>query len=554
MNAPNKIIPVVLFAYARPVHLARVLGCLRENRVPLIYAYADGAKGGADAAAVGEVRALLRAIDWCEVRLTERPANLGLGRNVLAGVTAVTAKHESFIVWEDDLICVPGTYDWMGAALRHYAGDARVMSVSAWTHPRITPADVADQPYLDARADCWVWGGYARAWRGMEQTAMEKLAATAARGLAPDAYGADLPQMARDEARKNIWAVRWLYHHLQHGGLCLRPPWSMVEHIGFDAGATHAGEALGWENPPLRAAPPLPSNWPEVVEHPECRRLWSAAAVVGHQSAAAWLKRVARKFIPASLLAPIEQRFFRVRWAGDFPDWAAARAACSGYDAASITAKVVAAARQVRDGRAVYERDGVVFQQPAPVWPALGVLLEAAQVRGGGLTVLDFGGSLGSLYQQNRGQLRGCAPLRWAVVEQPRLVEAGRREFQTGELRFYSSSAEACDAGMPDVLLLASVLCYLPAPFATLAELLQTGPARVIVERTGFSREDRTRLMVQRVPRTIYPASYPCWFFNRDEFLAAFAGRYRLVSEHADAIATPAGVEFRSFHFVRQPA
>lgn len=546
-------IPVVLLAYARPDHLARVLGCLRENRVPLIYAFADGAKGGADAAAVGDVRALLRAIDWCEVRRMEREENFGLGRNVLAGVTEVAAAHEAFIVWEDDLICVPGTYAWLCAALRRYATAERVMSVSAWNHPRVTPADIDERPYFDARADCWVWGGYARSWRGMDQPAAEKLAAVAAGGQAADAYGADLPRMARDETRKNIWAVRWLYHHLQQGGLCLRPPWSMVEHIGFDAGATNAGETMGWENPPLQAAPPLPPVWPDAGEHPECRRLWQAAGA-GPRTGVARLKRLARKFLPAGLLAPIERRFFRVRWEGDFPDWAAARAACSGYDEAGITGKVVQAARQVREGRAVYERDGVAFHQAAPAWPALGVLREAAKARGGGLTVLDFGGALGSLYFQHRERLRDCAPLRWSVVEQPALVEAGRREFQTEELKFYSSAREACDAGMPDVLLLASVLCYLPAPFETLAELLRTRPPRVIIERTGFVLGGKSRLMVQRVPRTIYAASYPCWFFGRDEFLAAFAGGYRLVHEQPDAVATPAGVEFRSFHFARLDA
>ena len=97
-----KTIPVVLLAYARPAHLGRVLACLRENGVPLIYAFADGAKGAADAVAVAETRALLRAVDWCEVRLTERTENWGLGKNVLAGVTAVAAEHEAFVVWEDD--------------------------------------------------------------------------------------------------------------------------------------------------------------------------------------------------------------------------------------------------------------------------------------------------------------------------------------------------------------------------------------------------------------------------------------------------------------------
>ena len=280
-------IPVVLFAYARPDHLARVIECLRENRVPRIEAFADGAKGAADAARVTEVRAMLRAIDWCEVRLTERAENLGLGRNVIAGVSDVAARYAAFVVWEDDLICVPETYAWVCAALRHYADDPRVMSVTAWTHPRVTPRAAGDRPYFDGRAECWVWGAWSRSWAGMpEQTASQKLTAAAARGLAPEAYGADLPSMAEREERQNIWAVRWLYHHLQHGGLCVRPPWSMVEHIGFDASATNAATATAWANPPLRAAPPVPGTWPESREHPQCRALWRAANPVGWRARA----------------------------------------------------------------------------------------------------------------------------------------------------------------------------------------------------------------------------------------------------------------------------
>ncbi|MCX6944343.1 MAG: hypothetical protein NT173_06245 [Opitutales bacterium] len=274
MAAP---IPVVLFAYARPAHLARALAALRADGVPRIHAFADGAKGPGDAAAVAATRALLRGVDWCELELVERAENLGLGRNVLAGMGAVAARYDAFIGWEDDLICVPGTYAWLAAALRHYAGDERVMSVTAWTHPRVTPAGQGAAPYFDARAECWAWGGWARSWRGMaDATAPAKLAAASRRG-APDAFGADLPVMAAAEATQNTWAVRWLYHHLQHGGLCLRPPWSLVEHVGFDAAATNAATAQAWANPPLRPAPAPPAAWPEPGLHPQCRRLWVRA-------------------------------------------------------------------------------------------------------------------------------------------------------------------------------------------------------------------------------------------------------------------------------------
>ena len=277
MGKSAMLIPVVIFAYARLDHLQRVLDCLRQDSVPLIIAYSDGAKGNMDAGRVAKVRELLRSVGWARIEIIERRENMGLGRSILAGVTEVAARYDSFIVWEDDLICVPGTYAWLCAALRAYANEPKVMSVTGWTHPRVTPPGVGTSPYLDGRAECWVWGTWARAWRGMmDENALAKMAAAKGRGVPADAYGSDLPPMARDEERRNIWAVRWLYHHLQHGGLCLRPPWSMVEHIGFDSLATNAAEPAGWAGPELKPVPPVPSDWPAAGEHHDCQRLWRA--------------------------------------------------------------------------------------------------------------------------------------------------------------------------------------------------------------------------------------------------------------------------------------
>lgn len=293
MSATASPIPVVLFAYRRLDHLERTLASLRENGVPRIIAYADGAKDAAGRADVAAVRTRLRAVDWCDLTLIPRDENLGLGRNILAGVTDVATRHDAFVVWEDDLVAVPGTYAWLCAALRQYAEDHRVMSVTGWTHPRVTPTDVGDRPYFDGRAECWVWGSWARAWRGMNAaTAAEKMVAAEKRGIASDAYGVDLPLMAEAELRQNIWAVRWLYHHLEHGGLCVRPPWSMVDHIGFDPRATNAAAATAWAQPSLPAAPPIPENWPTPNEHPACRGLWRKANPTGWR---VWLRRLRAK-------------------------------------------------------------------------------------------------------------------------------------------------------------------------------------------------------------------------------------------------------------------
>lgn len=270
-------VPVVLFAYARPDLLAQALECLRADGVPLLYVFSDAPRTPDRRDAVESVRALIRAIDWCPTVVTERKENLGLGRSILTGVTEVFRRHDSLIVYEDDLVSVPGAYGWMCAALDHYREEPRVMSVTGWTHPRVTPRDVGDLPYLDRRAECWTWGTWARVWPGMVEDAMTLLRKAEARGTPADAYGSDLPQMAAVEAQKNIWAVRLLYLHLAEGGLCVRPPWSMVEHLGFDPNATNAQFATDWRNPPLRPCPPIPASWPAPVENAGCGQLWREA-------------------------------------------------------------------------------------------------------------------------------------------------------------------------------------------------------------------------------------------------------------------------------------
>lgn len=541
-------IPVVLFAYARPVHLARVLGCLRENAVPLIYAFADGAKGASDAAAVAETRALLRAIDWCEVRLTERTENLGLGRNVLAGVTEVAAKHEAFIVWEDDLICVPGTYEWMCAALRHYSDDSRVMSVSAWTHPRVTPADVGDAPYFDARADCWVWGAWARSWTGMNaESALEKMRLAARRGMRPDAYGADLPAQAEYEQRRNVWAVRWLYHHFLHAGLCLRPPWSMVEHIGFDAMATNAAGSEEWANPPLRPTPPKPLRWPQPIENSHCRNLWRSAyprlSVV--ERARRKLLRVARMLFKPMISESLRMRlrcYFGWKWfRGRYRDWAAAQAASGGYDDDVIVRKVLAATLEVKAGRAAFERDGVLFGTVDPDGPLLEVLQGIAATRQGRLRVLDFGGSLGTNYWRHRTLVPAGEDLRWDVVEQRAFVEAGRTHLADTPLKFHADVQAAQAAGDHDVLLCSCVLQYLEEPFRALDEWSRLEIPYLLLNNLPLHPRKPDRLMVQHVPPSIYPASYPVWFFNREDFLKRVGVRYEVVKEFASEAKWPLG-------------
>jgi hypothetical protein len=118
-----------------------------------------------------------------------------------------------------------------------------------------------------------VWGTWARAWQGLEIGAETLMEQCKDKGIDIYKYGADLVNMAKTELHQNIWAVRLLYLHILKKGLCLRPPWSMVEHIGFDAEATNTKTESWIKNPPLKPCPPIPAQWPVPVENAECARL-----------------------------------------------------------------------------------------------------------------------------------------------------------------------------------------------------------------------------------------------------------------------------------------
>ena len=593
------MIPVALFAYARPDHLRRTLSCLRDNKVPLIYAFSDAPRTPDKMPLVEQVRSTLRGIDWCDVVLTERDTNWGLGRSILAGVTEVLGRHEACLVFEDDLISVPGSYAYLCAALRQYRDDTRVMSVSAWTHTLITPDDVGDQPYFDGRADCWGWGTWARAWQGMnEETAWGMMLTAEARGIDRNSYGADLPGMAEIEFKRNIWAVRLLYHHLARGGLCLRPPWSLVEHIGFDARATNASGPSQWHNPPLRPCPPVPLHWPPPVEHPGCaprhcavnpptsassrslarkilgrvRRVLQHGAerLTGVESIhSLTLKDIGRQLSPPiaiNLLKGIRERliysrdvgkkrtgFSRYGLTGNYLAWQEAEAASGGYDAEIILQKTAEALGKVKRGEAIYERDSVLFEYLEYAWPVLSGLMWVAAHDGGQLNVLDVGGSLGSTYYQNRTFLDKLDSVHWNIVEQPRHVELGRQVFQDERLRFYQSIDTCLAATQPNVILLSSVLQYLEDPYSLLDRLQGIPCSFLIIDLTFFWAGSYDRLCVQHVPPQIYPASYPAWIFSWPRFRSILSLHWNIIADFDDQVhmAAPVPLNYRGLIAVR---
>jgi putative methyltransferase (TIGR04325 family) len=225
----------------------------------------------------------------------------------------------------------------------------------------------------------------------------------------------------------------------------------------------------------------------------------------------------------------MEHVWFRGRYAS----WGAARAASTGYDATAILDKVRLATLDVIAGRAACERDSVTFDRPQYSLPLLVCLFYVATRCGNRLDVLDFGGSLGSSYWQNRRLLEHLQSVRWSIVEQQHFVAVGQRDIATEVLRFYPTVDACLAVEGPNLVLLSGVLQYLESPYDTLRSILERRLPFVVLDRTSFFVDDLPeRITIEDVDPSVYEGSYPAWFLNLARFRTFVAAcGYRIIEE-----------------------
>jgi len=218
-------------------------------------------------------------------------------------------------------------------------------------------------------------------------------------------------------------------------------------------------------------------------------------------------------------------------WFGNYNTWNEAKQLCTGYDDSLILEKVKDAILKVKNGEAVYERDSVLFDTIQLSEPLLEAFKLIANESGNSLHIVDFGGSLGSSYFQNKNFLTHITDLKWAVVEQKHFVECGKKFMEDNHLKFYYTIEEALAQKKAQVLFLSSVIQYFEHPYELIKQCLAYNFEYIIVDRTAFLKSSADRITVQIVPETVYKASYPAWFFNEQKFVNAFLGHYSCIKE-----------------------
>ncbi len=264
-SASSEYAPVAIFAYRRPAHLRRLIGSLFENKAfarSAVFAFCDGARNEVDRAAVAQTRAVVRELLGARAEILESEINKGLASSIIAGVTRLCEHYGRVIVLEDDLVLHPGCLDFMNAALRRYADDARVYHVNAYRYP-LPPASA---PTFSRLPSSWGWATWARAWSAFEPNAAKLQGLLEERRLihALDFEGAfPYYQMLKNQVQGKVdsWAIRWYASVLLRGGLSVVPNVAQANNRGFDNSGVHSGVNSSYDV----TLGPASQDWPMQI-------------------------------------------------------------------------------------------------------------------------------------------------------------------------------------------------------------------------------------------------------------------------------------------------
>ena len=243
-------------------------------------------------------------------------------------------------------------------------------------------------------------------------------------------------------------------------------------------------------------------------------------------------------------------------WFGNYKQWDDVAGECTGYDDKKILNSIKTSVLKVRNGEAVYERDSVLFDKIYYSEPLIKAFEKS--IIDNKLHIVDFGGSLGSSYFQNKNRFSEKLDLKWSVVEQKHFVEAGKREVAMDNLNFHFTITDALLQQDGQVLFMSSVIPYFKDPYELIKTVINYNFKFIIIDRTAFIEGDAERITKQIVPAFIYKASYPSWFLNEQKFINSFLEKYEMVFDFFSAfdpeglLEDGAKVYRKGFYFKRK--
>lgn len=237
--------PVVFFVFKRYESTEQFLEIIKSSGVKKIYVFADGPRTAVEKLETDRVRNIIKefAKNNSDIQfiLEFAAKNLGLKKNIIAGLSQVFAQEPSAIILEDDCLPALDFFRFTSEMLSKYKDDRRVMSINGTSVGGSFPYSYDFTKY----AQCWGWATWARAWKlydptltGFDTQSWSQLVqALNLSWLLRLYFGAMLGLIKKGWV--STWDFQWSYAHFVNHGLAISPFGNLVTNIGFGSAATN---------------------------------------------------------------------------------------------------------------------------------------------------------------------------------------------------------------------------------------------------------------------------------------------------------------------------
>jgi putative methyltransferase (TIGR04325 family) len=259
-------------------------------------------------------------------------------------------------------------------------------------------------------------------------------------------------------------------------------------------------------------------------------------------------KHLIKILIPRYLITKINILLKRdIKIIGSFKNWKEAVKNSGTYNNDRIFKNSKKSFLKVINNKAKFERDSVIFSQEKLNEPLI-KLMEKIRKKNNKkkLVILDYGGSFGSTYFQNKKVLSNKFCYQWDIIEQKKIVNFANRSIKFDNLTFQTSLNNYLKKNRPNIVLFSSVIHYLETPFEIILKLINKKVDYFLILNTPFFQNE-TKIKIQINPKNIYEANYPIRIFNENFFKYFFLRKkYKISKLHWDNQVID-GINFKSF-------
>src|ERR1700682_5456116 len=314
--------PIFFIIFNRPERTAEVFAAIRAARPPQLFVIADGPRPGidGDVTKCAATRAVIQRVDWpCQIltRFSER--NIGLQRNVSAGLDWVFSQTERAIILEDDCLPEATFFPFCEELLERYAEDRFVGMIGGTNLDPVRNVPCGnDSYYFSQLGHVWGWATWRRAWQlcnhemkdwpSLRRTdwLRQKCGSTTAENFWRRHFD---DSHARNRDGLNTWDVPWLFACWRYDLLSIVPRKNLVSNIGFGRDAAHTKSQTRTARLPTN-----PIEFP--LQHPKEKKANAAADRYVQEEFFEGITRWRRLFWKLRLPLPISLVRRVMRWLG----------------------------------------------------------------------------------------------------------------------------------------------------------------------------------------------------------------------------------------------